>query len=549
MEQKLNKQRRILFLRITLILIAVWIAVSAVYCVTILYSEKNNIEKRELAKLSYISQDVSEAVYEYQVYEYFFRDSKDLLYDTDMQRNWDSQLVLIDRSNKETVKDTAGNIIVKYGYRYDADHPSMDYGYLDYVDLRRRMSDEDYERIKAYLNSNLDGSKRYELVCTKFIVTDFDIIPVEVQIVITEDKNTWFVFDDPVETFQLETSDIPYDLSSHILECNGMMRNVIPKDFPDYNSQQDNIIGLLTPEQRNATVDMIPMGQLKYIFYATNSVHIEYRSYEDVDLTFQFQYAKKIDLFELCKVKLFLGIFVFFVFLFIIAVILFLSVWKVIETQAIGEENRVELTNALAHDIKTPLFVISGYAYSLKENIDESERDDYLNKIIEQTEKINTMVHNMLNLSKLNSYSIIPNRADFDLSELIIDILEDYEHLPQKKTIVYEYSGDNTAIGDVSLITTALCNLIDNAVFYSLAETTIEITVKDKVFAISNKCEPFTKAELKQIWQPYVRRDKSRHKKGNGLGLSIVKSIFELHKLKYKTEYSDGTLTFMVDFN
>ena len=221
---------------------------------------------------------------------------------------------------------------------------------------------------------------------------------------------------------------------------------------------------------------------------------------------------------------------------------------KMIKNEALNEKNRAELTNALAHDIKTPLFVISGYAYSLKENIDEDEKDRYLDKIIEQTEKINTLVHNMLNLSKLDMYSITLNRTDFDLCELTEKLLENYEQLPDRKNIVFEHSGDNRVNGDVSLITTALGNLIDNAIHYSLKETAINIGVNDKTFMISNKCEPLSKSELKQIWQPYVRKDKSRRQNGNGLGLSIVKSILDLHKIKCKTEMKDDTLSFGIDF-
>ncbi|MBQ5440383.1 MAG: HAMP domain-containing histidine kinase, partial [Clostridia bacterium] len=196
------------------------------------------------------------------------------------------------------------------------------------------------------------------------------------------------------------------------------------------------------------------------------------------------------------------------------------------------------------HDIKTPLFVISGYAYSLKEDIDANERDEYLEKIIAQTENINSMVHKMLNLSKLNSFEMRLNCTEFDLAELVKEITGNYGALQNGKTIVIEFSGDNVITADKELITTAIGNLVDNAVKYSLPDSEIKVSVMDKELTVSNKCEPISKADLKRIWEPYERIDKSRHKKGNGLGLSIVKSILDLHKFKYSMTMERDTLKF-----
>ena len=65
---------------------------------------------------------------------------------------------------------------------------------------------------------------------------------------------------------------------------------------------------------------------------------------------------------------------------------------------------------------------------------------------------------------------------------------------------------------------------------------------------VSNPSEPLSKNDLKQIWQPYIRKDKSRHKSGNGLGLSIVKSILELHGVKYEMTMKDNKVEFRAEF-
>ena len=154
----------------------------------------------------------------------------------------------------------------------------------------------------------------------------------------------------------------------------------------------------------------------------------------------------------------------------------------------------------------------------------------------------------MLNLSKLDSFGMTLNRSEFDLSELVSGILEDYRNLPDDRSISFSHSGNSVLSADRELIRTALQNLIENAVKYSPGGSKILIDVTDSTISISNPSEPVSKADLKKIWQPYFRLDKSRHKKGNGLGLSIVKSILDLHGAKYEMSMRDGRMVFHAEF-
>ena len=125
----------------------------------------------------------------------------------------------------------------------------------------------------------------------------------------------------------------------------------------------------------------------------------------------------------------------------------------------------------------------------------------------------------MLNFSKLDSYTMKLNKTEFDLFEAVQKAAEKYTALPENKTIALTQSGDNMICVDRELMETVIQNLIDNAVKYSLPETEITIEVNGNTFSVSNQTEPLTKSELKQLWEPYFRKDKSRSKKGNGLGL------------------------------
>ena len=337
-------------------------------------------------------------------------------------------------------------------------------------------------------------------------------------------------------------------------ECNEMSRNIVPKDFFLPDQYEKDYIHLLTDEQRKKPIETVSTGYFRYIFYASDYLIISENRYyygddkEPLEYAYIVQYAKKVDLLKNCRMRIIIGVAVIFGFLLTIALILCLMIWAVIKEQIIQERKRADLTNALAHDIKTPLFVISGYAYSLKEDIDPGERDEYLEKIIAQTENINSMVHKMLDLSKLNSYEMRLNKSEFDISELVREITDNYTSLQNGKIMIFECSGDNNITADKELIKTAVGNLVDNAVKYSLPDSEIRVSVTDKELQISNKSEPLSKADLKRIWEPYERIDKSRHKKGNGLGLSIVKSILDLHGVKYSMTMNGDTLNFKSNF-
>ncbi len=553
MEAKLKKQKKRLLLRVVLILFAVWISVSAAFCTILLYSEKNKVQNNELANLSYEEQQISEATHSYNYYEYVYNSLTDFLYfNNSTKRNWNAQVILIDTESQETVVNTDKKIIVNYGFKARADAPSSTYCFLDYDTVRNSLNIEQREMITKWLKTKRDDEKSYELICTEFQIWYENIIPLELQIVLTGNEKSWFISDEVIETISLEKNIIS---DEDVYVCNEMQRNIIPKDFFLSELGTNDLISLLTPEQQNSTAEMVRISMFEYVFYTSDYISYydefynnDFTGLNESPILLIIKYAKKIDMWEICKTKLAVGVSLIFVFFLIIALIMYFMIWKMIKTQALQEQNRIDLTNALAHDIKTPLFVISGYAYSLKENIDEEERDTYLEKIIEQTDRINDMVHKMLDLSKLSSYNMTLNRTDFNLSELVKEILDDYTVLPDGKVILEKFSGECTVNADKDLIRTALQNLIDNAVNYSLPETEINIEIIDKTVKVSNQSEPLTKADLKQIWHPYVRKDKSRHKKGNGLGLSIVKSIFDLHGVKCELNMKDTTFICSVLF-
>ena len=553
MEHRLKQQRNKLFLRITLILLVVWLAVSATYCVIRLRSEKTDMQNHVNANFSYAKQYLSMEMVHNKQPDYVYITNGNLLEFKDMmERDYDSQLIVIDPETNETLADTGNRIRVVYTFGTEKGTYPDDYGILDYPAIRSALSDAQYEKIADWLNTTRSNGQAYELACTRFYTERDQIIPLELSVMLTGNPNDRFSPDHIVETFAL-SGKAP---EGAVVYSNGESHlNLVPKDFFLHNVYNKDCIRLLTDEQREKSFDVVPVGTEEYVYYATDYFYLSavaYNSekghYEKNQKLYLAQYAKKANLLENCGAALATGVAVLFVFFFVIGTLLCLMIWNTVRTQILQEQKRADLTNALAHDIKTPLFVISGYAYSLQENIDSGERDSYLAKIIEQTEQINSLVHKMLNLSKLDSYKMTLNRTDFDLVDLVKDIQQDFTILPDGKRLTLTHSGDNAVHADRELLRTALQNLIDNAVRYSLPGSEIQIHVTDKTLTIANESEPLTKTELRQIWQPYVRKDKSRHQKGNGLGLSIVKSILDLHGVKYDMTMKGSTLVFHAQF-
>lgn len=530
MEKKLKKERGKLFRRVILILLAVWLAASAVFCVIRLSIEKASAQSRELSAFSSITQILSEQSLGNEAINFSFLQYTDLVYDED-NPVFDSHMRISDKKSDETFLDTAKCAGLRFYYIHETG-TYMAVGFLNYDSIAEALSEKQLGTITEYLNREPENDGTYELICTK-MHADFMFVPLELKLVFISSENSEIT--ETIETFSLEKNR---KKDKTVFDCSSNNLSIIPRDFLLKKQYNPNLIDSLTKSQKKSTGDMFEKGSFTYIFYASETTAL--RSDGTAEATennsVTFQYAKEINLIKNCQTDLLAGTAVLFVFFSVIAAILCIMIWRTVKAQIIQEQKRLDLTNALAHDIKTPLFVIDGYAYSLKENIDEDERDLYLDKIIEQTGEINGLVHRMLSYSKLDSYNMTLNKEDFDLFALTKSVTENYANM----NIALKHSGNNTVNADKELVKTAVQNIIDNAVKYTLPGGEITVDVNGKRLTVSNPAEPISKTELKQLYQPYVRKDKSRSKKGNGLGLSIVKSIADSHGAKTEIEMKNG---------
>ena len=209
---------------------------------------------------------------------------------------------------------------------------------------------------------------------------------------------------------------------------------------------------------------------------------------------------------------------------------------RAVEYAKAAEEERRLLTSNLAHELKTPLAVVHSYAEGLREHIAEEKREQYLDTILSESERMDALVMQMLDLSRLEAGKVKLSRDGFDLRALAEATLEKLRPLAEERglTMTLEPGEACEAAADESRIAQAAENLLVNALRYAPAGSWVRLRVeterKQALFRVENPVEkPFTPEEQEKVWEPFYRRDKARSGGGTGLGLSIVRQIVELH--------------------
>lgn len=223
-----------------------------------------------------------------------------------------------------------------------------------------------------------------------------------------------------------------------------------------------------------------------------------------------------------------------------------------------AEQFRNELLANVSHDLRTPLTMIGGYAEVMRDIPGENTPEN-VQVIIDETHRLTDFVNNMLDLSKLKSGIEEIKTETVNVTKLLEGIRERYLSLTKNDGYTIEIQADEDVYVtcDEAKITQAFYNLMDNAVNHTGQDKRIVIrqssNLKKVRIEITDSGEGISAEQLPYIWDRYYRVDVS-HKRSvvgsGGIGLSIVKSVFELHNLKYGVESNNkaGT-TFWVEFD
>lgn len=195
---------------------------------------------------------------------------------------------------------------------------------------------------------------------------------------------------------------------------------------------------------------------------------------------------------------------------------------------------QTDFISNVSHEIKTPISAIEGYTTLLQgtDNIDEIE-NEYIEKILDSTRRLSSLVSNILLMSKVENQSIQTNKTLYDLDEQIREIIVSLETMWEPKNIDFDVDLESVKyLGNENLIYHIWSNLINNAIKFSPENDTIKMRLFEKddkiVFFIENNGPQLSEQALKHIFDKFYQEDTSHKSEGNGLGLALVKKILTL---------------------
>ncbi|WP_237582482.1 sensor histidine kinase [Pontibacillus yanchengensis] len=218
------------------------------------------------------------------------------------------------------------------------------------------------------------------------------------------------------------------------------------------------------------------------------------------------------------------------------------------------KQDRKEFLASISHELRTPLTYIKGYAnIASRDMISDSERQDYLGIIREETDHVTHLVKNLFDLAKMDQNQFVIQKENVNLCEMLKKVRDKMHPILNDNHLRLNITCPANIIifVDPDRFQQVILNLMDNAIKHSPNQSTINIDVKRNMTSIAitvrDEGEGIPEEEIPFIFERLYRIDKSRSREfgGSGLGLSIVKEIIEKHGGEVKVESAVGNGTKM----
>lgn len=220
-----------------------------------------------------------------------------------------------------------------------------------------------------------------------------------------------------------------------------------------------------------------------------------------------------------------------------------------------AEEFRKDFLGNVSHELKTPIFNIQGYIETLLDGAmnDDEVKEKFLRKAASSAERLNILVNDLLDISKMESGSLRLNMKDFDVCELAKEVFESYSKPAAEKSIRLKIKEGCDepfwVMADKDRIRQVLNNLIGNSIAYGNPNGTTTLGFYDMddnyLIEVSDDGDGIEAEHLPRLFERFYRTDKSRSRNsgGTGLGLSIVKHIIEAHQqtINVRSKVGKGT--------
>ena len=207
---------------------------------------------------------------------------------------------------------------------------------------------------------------------------------------------------------------------------------------------------------------------------------------------------------------------------------------KMIRELAGNEMLKSDFISNVSHEIKAPLSLIQSYTKALRDGVfPEGQQEQYMNTVIEATERLNVMITNILKLSKLENQQIFPDRKTYQLGEQLRHCALRFMEKWQAKNIEFEIDVEDVVVHyDDTLLELVWNNLLSNAIKYTEQGGRISLTSKkegDKVLVMVEDSGCGMDVETcRRVFEKFYQGDTSHASEGNGLGMALAKKIVDI---------------------
>lgn len=224
-----------------------------------------------------------------------------------------------------------------------------------------------------------------------------------------------------------------------------------------------------------------------------------------------------------------------------------------IEKERQQEKMRVDFFRAVSHELKTPITVLKGELEGMIYQVGEyKDRDVHLRQSMRTVKEMERLVKEILSASRMAGNDFSLTVSETNLSGLVRECCRKWQGVAEDKEQKFFVDVEDECICycDMDLMRKAMSNIIGNAVSHSPDQEEIAVLLKNGTLQVINSGVWIPSADLRQIFEPFYRADQSRNREtgGSGLGLYIVKTIFDRHEFKYSLENTEQGVCFTVIF-
>ena len=216
------------------------------------------------------------------------------------------------------------------------------------------------------------------------------------------------------------------------------------------------------------------------------------------------------------------------------------------------DESRQALLAAVAHELKNPLSIIRGYSEGLKEDIAAEKRSDYLDTIIDETERMDDMVVEMLALTRLANDGYTLRQEPVDMLALMQRVCQRYQRQIDDKRLQVTLEAQQPVMvtAEARLLEQATANLLSNAIRHTPETGRITITLTPQALTVANEGPTIEAAHWPHLFEPFYKAEGDRERKdnGSGLGLAIVQAIARVHGMTVDGRNEETGVAFTLHF-